>query len=587
MLKFYPWAIPLIVTLGILASLSEGIGISLFIPFLQNAIATGEGTATQDYLTGFLGWLFDLVAKSDRQSLIAGAIFGCILLKNLLVYSNLALLGWLNARIAHRLRSQIFERLLRLSYSFIETNDSGKFLNTLASETWRVTEALEVLVNLTISVCTISVYTVLLLLISWQLTLIVSLIMLTISLVVKYVTRQSKTLGQKAVRVNGALGSRMYEGLAGMKTIRAFARESYEQKQFERASFKVSNVFLKLSLLSGAVNPLYEVLSALLVLSVMVIALLQNGTALPSLLTFLLILYRLQPQIQHLDGNRIKLSMLVGSIDDVMYFLEEDQPYILSGERFFDRLNREITLKTVGFRYSPQDTNALQDISFSIPQGKTIALVGSSGAGKSTLINLLCRFYEPTNGEIYVDGYPLKEFELDSWRGRISTVSQDIFLFSTTVKDNIAYGCLNATNTEIIEAAKLAHAHDFIMQLPHGYKTKIGDRGMRLSGGQRQRIALARAIVRNPEILILDEATNALDSISENSIQEAIDTLSKNRTLIAIAHRLSTIEKADCIIVLDKGKIVQQGTFNELLKQGGLFGKLYSLQHGDWVIGNR
>ena len=404
--------------------------------------------------------------------------------------------------------------------------------------------------------------------------------MLGISALVQFVTRQSKALGEKAVQVNSGLTSRMYEGIIGMRTIRAFGREPYEQKQFDRASLQVRNIFMKLDLISGAINPLYEILSALLVLSIMVVALLQDRTTLPTLLTFLLILYRLQPQIQQLDGCRIRLSVLASSIDDVMLFLEEaDKPYISSGDRFFAGLQQAISLEAVSFRYHPQDANVLQDISICIPQGKTTAIVGSSGAGKSTLINLICRFYEVSQGEISVDGCPLREFDLVSWRSRLAIVSQDIHIFSTTIRENIAYGRFDATEAEIIIAAKQANAHEFIMELPQGYDTPVGDRGVRLSGGQRQRIALARAIVRNPEILILDEATNALDTISEHLIQEALNTLTQNRTTIVIAHRLSTIERADQIIVLEKGQVVEQGNLHQLLQLDGIFAKLYQLQY--------
>ncbi len=372
----------------------------------------------------------------------------------------------------------------------------------------------------------------------------------------------------------------MYEGLAGMRTIRAFGREPHEQKQFDQASKQVRNVFMKIDLISGAVNPLYEVLSALLVLSILVIALLQDQTALPTLLTFLFILYRLQPQMQLLDSGRVRLLMLASSVDDVMYFLDRsDKPYIRSGHVPFPGLQQAISIESASFRYNPQDKPALQDISISIPRGKTTALVGPSGAGKSTLINLICRFYDVTEGETFVDGRPLREFDLASWRSRMAIVSQDVYIFSTTVRENIAYGCLDATEAEIIAAAKQANAHEFIMQLPQGYDTKVGDRGIRLSGGQRQRIALARAIVRNPQILILDEATNALDSISEHLIQEALNTLSQNRTVIVIAHRLSTIEQAEQIIVINEGRVAEQGNLQQLLEHDGLFAQLYHLQY--------
>lgn len=580
LLKFYPWAIPIIVALGILSSLLEGLGISLFIPFLQNLSPDSEQFLTGNSLIDSLNQFFSALNPKQRITVIPVVIFISILLKNSLTYVNSAFLGWLNSRLNYRLRSQIYSQLLSLSYSYLETQDSGKLLNTLAAETWRTSEAIQVLVRLIVSSCTTFVYVILLLLLSWQLTLLVGLIMLLISLIIQYVTRQSKALGQQAVQVNGNLGLRMYEGLAGMRTIRAFGREPYEQQKFDQASQEVRNIFMKLDLISGSISPLYEVLSALLVLSIMVIALLRYHTALPALLTFLFILYRLQPQMQLLDGSRVKLIMLSSSVDDVMYFLDRsDKPYIQSGSVPYNGLKQAISLKSVSFYYNAQDQAALNNISLSIPSGKTTAFVGPSGAGKSTLINLICRFYDVTEGEILVDHLPLKELDLPSWRSRLAIVSQDIYIFSSSVKENIAYGCLEATEAEIIAAAKQANAHEFILQLPDGYSTKLGDRGVRLSGGQRQRIALARAIIRNPEIMILDEATNALDTISEHLIQEALDTFSQNRTVIVIAHRLSTIEQADQIIVLDQGQVVEQGNVQELLKLNGLFAKLHRLQY--------
>jgi subfamily B ATP-binding cassette protein MsbA len=243
-------------------------------------------------------------------------------------------------------------------------------------------------------------------------------------------------------------------------------------------------------------------------------------------------------------------------------------------------LKRSLTFQSVGFRYNSTDKPALQENSFSIIKGKTTAIVGPSGAGKSTLIGLICRFYDVTEGEIYVDEHPLRELDLVSFRSHIAIVSQDIYIFNTTVRDNIAYGRLDATEAEIINAAKQANAHEFITKFPEGYDTILGDRGVRLSGGQRQRIALARAIIRDPQIFILDEATNALDSVSENIIQEAINTFGQNRTVIIIAHRLSTIEQADKILVLQEGRVVEQGNFQQLLKLNGLFTRLYHLQYG-------
>ena len=231
------------------------------------------------------------------------------------------------------------------------------------------------------------------------------------------------------------------------------------------------------------------------------------------------------------------------------------------------------------FKYNPDEKPALENISVSIPAVKTTALVGHSGAGKSTLIKLLLRFYDASEGNIYVDDYPLKSLDVESWRKSIALVSQNVYVFNASIRDNIAYGRLDAVDDEIIDAAKSADAHEFICQLPHGYDTNIGDKGVRLSGGQCQRITLARALVRKPKIIILDEATNSLDSISEQSIKDALVKLSLNCTVIVIAHRLSSIEHADHIIVLNEGTISEQGNFEDLIKLNGNFAKSYKIQY--------
>ncbi|MBD1863875.1 MULTISPECIES: ABC transporter ATP-binding protein [Trichocoleus] len=579
LLKLYPWAIPVIVVLGILASLSEGLGISLFIPLLQSFDAGTAQTAQSNVLIAFFDRIFAQIPIQNRLPITAGFIFGSVLLKNALLYGNTLLFSWLNWRISYQLRSGIFRQLLSVGYSFLERYPSGKFLSTLDNETWRTSQALSVLVGLIISSCTVVVFTILLLLISWRLTLLVAAVMLLISSMIQFMTRQVKQLGKQAEKANAVFVQRVWEGLLGMRVIREFGRESYEQARFDQASRQVCHSFMELDRISGAVYPLSEVLSTGLLAGILVIAL-QQQVNLPTLLTFVFMLYRLQPQVRHVDGARVNLMSLTTAIDDVMSLLDRsDKPYIRSGKTRFTGLRQAIAFRAVDFCYGPGEKTALQNISICIPKGKTTAIVGPSGAGKSTLISLICRFYDPTSGEIEIDGQPLPQLNLADWRDRIAVVSQSVHIFSTTVYENIAYGRPEATEAEVIAAAKQANAHEFISQLPQGYQTQVGDQGVRLSGGQRQRLALARAIIRNPEILILDEATNALDSISEHLIQEAINALSQRCTLIVIAHRLSTIEQADQIIVIEEGQVTEQGTMAELLKRDRLFAQLYRLQY--------
>ncbi|MBW4508769.1 MAG: ABC transporter ATP-binding protein/permease [Scytonematopsis contorta HA4267-MV1] len=578
--KFYPWAFPIIIILGILSSFSEGLGISLFIPFLQTFDGSNTPIPTDNWLLKILSGLFNNLPRENLSVAIPLCIFATILLKNLLLYSNTIVSSWLYLQVSHRLISGIFKQLFTVGYSFIESQPSGKLLSTLTNDSWYTSDALQVLCNIAVNICTIFVFLTFLLLISWKLTCGVTIALIFISLIVRYLSKSAESLGKSLVKNNKELSRKMTEGLYAMKMIRSFGREEYEQKEFEKILDKLNNTIMKVYLIKTMTPTVSEILAVAVLVGILILSLQnQSPSSLPSLLTFIFILYRLQPTIKNLDALRTNLSCLIGSVDDVMYLLaNQDKPYVKSGELQLNNVEKNISFDKVCLQYQTANKYALQDVSFQIPVGKTTAIVGPSGGGKSSLINLLMRLYDVTKGEIYVDNYPLTQLNINSWRNSIAIVNQDIYVFSTTIRDNILYGRFDATEEEVIAAAKCANAHEFITQLPDGYDTIVGDRGATLSGGQRQRIALARAIIRNPEILILDEATNALDTFSEHLIQEAINNFSHNRTLIVIAHRLSTIEKADQIIVVDQGNIVEQGNLKELLQLNGLFAKLHKLQ---------
>lgn len=576
----YRWIALTTIGLGILASLSEGIGISLLIPLLQSLNLESFQPAHDSAWVGFLERPLLGFSADHRLLIISVAITVAILLKNVLAYANKALFSWFSQRVGHQLRSKIFSQFLNVHYTYLETKDSGALLNILATESWQVSTALEMLVNIVVSLCTLVVFALILFLLSWRLTIVVGLVTLLISAIGRRLTRRAKVLGQQGVQANSELAILMCEGLMGMRTIRAFSREDYEQRRFNRSSNSVKRVFWRIELLYSMVDPLHEGLSTFLVVGILVFSLLRDPTTLSAILTFMFMLYRLQPQIKLIDLYRLKLVATEGAIDAVMGFINtQDKPYPVIGYKPFSGLHQSIIFKDVSFHYSKSDLPALRNLSLEILSGGTTALVGPSGAGKSTLINLICRFYDTTAGEICVDGHPLNSLNLRDWREHIAIVNQDIHIFGTTIRKNIAYGRLEASDEDIVMAAKQANAHEFIADLPLGYDTPVGDRGFRLSGGQRQRLALARAIVRDPDILILDEATNALDTLSEHLIQAALEKFSRDRTVIVIAHRLSTIEQADKIVVLDKGEIVEQGTLSQLLSHKGLFNTLYQLQY--------
>lgn len=579
LLEGYTWSIPIVIALGLIAAIFEGVGLSLFVPFLQSLDDSFASSPSESFPLSVIEKIFSQLPTTNRLLVIPLCILGSILFKNLVIYANSALFSWLNWKVSHRLRVKIFEQLLGVNISFIEKKGTGEFLSVLDKETWQTSQALGALVNMTISACTIAVFVVLLLFISWWLTLGIGLLTVLISLSLQLVTGKVKQLGRQAAKANASFVSRAIEGIDGMRVIRAFGREQDAQRQFNRASEQACLSFRRLDLSSAAIGPFSEVLSAML-LMVISIFFLRAQPSLPILLTFLFMLYRLQPHVRRFDGARIRLLSLLGSVEQVLGLLQPaDKPFLPLGTKDCKHFSHSICFNKVNFGYSPQDALALKEVSFSISRGKTTAIVGPSGAGKSTLIDLVLRFYDPTSGEITIDGYPLSQICLGQWRHHIALVSQDNYLFNTTIFKNLGYGRDSATIAEIISAAKKASAHEFIIGLPEAYNTIIGERGVRLSGGQRQRIALARAILRDPDILILDEATNALDSIAESSIQEALTLFGQSRTIIVIAHRLSTIKHAHQIIVMDQGKCVEQGSFEELLSYDGLFNRLYCLQH--------
>jgi ATP-binding cassette, subfamily B, bacterial MsbA len=579
LLRLHKWRFAGIILLGLLQSFSEGIGIGLLIPLLSGLVAGPQLQPRGQWLIGKLGSLFQGIPPDQRLTVIVVCVFGAVLANAILSYANHLLLGWEDGSIAHDLRRRIFRQLLNVHFGFIERDRSGRLLNLLASDSWRVRDALGTVVGLMITTSTVAVYVALLLMMSWKLTLLVAVAISIISSIVRLLTKSARQLGQAVMRTNSDMAHRMVEGIDGMRVIRAFGRESYEQARFDATSNRLRRVMLRMSVIDGIVHPVYEVLAASLVLIILLVA---APTASDSsvLLVFAFVLYRIQPRVKQFDSARVQLAALSTSVEEVLSFLEtSDKVYTSSGAVTDLGPAPGIAFDKVSFQYAAPDDLALVQASFNILPGQTTAFVGPSGGGKSTVMKLILRFYEPTDGSISVGGGSLADLDVKFWRDQIAVVSQDVYLFDATVRENIAYGRLDARPEEIVEAARKADAHDFIERLPQKYETVLGHHGTRLSGGQQQRISLARAIIRDPRILILDEATNALDSISEQWIQETLDKLRENRTVIMIAHRLSTIERADQIIVLEKGRVSESGKLAELVKAGGLFARLYHLQH--------
>jgi len=574
LLRLRRWMVSMIIILGVLTALSEGLSISLLVPLIQNQMGTADAG-----VIGRMTAVFQGIPAERRLWWIGVSILMLVVLKNVLSYSYSLLFQWVNASISHRLRCGIFHQLLSVSQSYLDGHDSGKLLNTLGTDTWRVSSAFAVLANMIINACMTLTLGSLLLLISWKLTLITGCLLLLISQIVQRLTGRAKQLGLQATAASATLSQRMLETFHGLRLVRAFGRESHEQNRFDVASGTVRKIFWKLESTSALVHPLSEVLTASLLLGIVAVMAMRAPGQMAASLTFLILLYRLQPRIRQFDSDRVALNAFSASVEEVRKLLDEtDKPYLRSGARVLNSIEKGIVLENVSLYYDSAKGPALDEVTCSINSGETTALVGPSGAGKSSLISLVCRFYDPSSGRLLIDGIPLQELDLAWWRSQIAVVSQDVHLFNASVAENIIYGKLDATREELLEAARKAHALEFIEGLPDGFETVLGDWGLLLSGGQRQRVALARAFIRDPQILILDEATNSLDLISETVVQDALEEFGRGRTIVIIAHRISTIEHADKVIVLDSGKVVESGSVTQLLSKGGLFSRFYALQ---------
>lgn len=583
LLKRHPWIVAGTIVTGVLATLAEGIGLGLFIPLLHSVEAdTPPETGT--WFIDAAASLFSDRSPNERMLLLTGGIVAAIFVRTALTYIRDVLYGLLEARLGHHVRATLFDQLVQVGYRFWESNDHDRLYNTVANESWRLVQAVALVVYLVITISALCVYIALLLLISWPLTIVAAVCLGGVMVATRGLRTRVERLGRAATRANVGLTRRLLETFGGMEVIRTFGQTRHEQERFNRASKRVSRIGLWSSIWGGLITPIYEMVAmALLVL--ILVGLLYSSASLSAALVFVLVLYRLKPRIRDLDGTRVALAAQAGGVEAVASVLSRaDKPYLPNGTQTPTALQNELRLENVTFQYTPNDAPALNNVSFSCPVGKTTALVGPSGSGKSTLIKLLLRLYDPTQGTIYVDGQPLSDFKVEAWRAHIGVVSQNTHVFNDTVRANIAYGEPEASLQAIKQAAREAQAHAFIEALPRGYETRVGDQGARLSGGQRQRIALARALLRDADLLILDEATSAVDGRSDAAIQRALADSNRNRTILVVAHRLSSIMHADHVITLHDGELGACGSLDTLLNTPELVADLYGAQSPDATL---
>jgi subfamily B ATP-binding cassette protein MsbA len=582
------WRLAGNVTLNVIAAALDGIAFTLLIPFLntlferpQIAPDMGWLTTVQDMLVG--SFLDPSDPMGSLRSVIL-VIIGMVVVKNVFLWAGGQLGASLQEYITRDLRAAVFSHMQRLPLPWFGRTKTGQIIARILTDTEHTKAILAEAATRTIAnAATIAVTVVILLRMSPSLTLYALVIAPVLIGVLQPILRKLRKSHRRLRNEYGEITSVLQEVISGIRLVKSFRGERYEDDRFLGASARYSKGMTRIQRLSLLAGPLTEVLGTVVAVGILwvgarqVLALdaMDSGT----LITFMILVMRLLQPLKQLSQAPTIAQQSLSAAERLFEIL--DQPTEAQadrGTREVARLERAITFEKVGFSYA--DEPVLSDIDFTARRGEVIALVGASGAGKSTLVDLIPRFVEPTTGRVLVDGVDAREIRLASLRALTGIVSQDTVLFNDTVRANIAYGAAERyTPTQVEAAARAANAHDFIVALPQGYDTVLGERGTRLSGGQRQRLAIARALLTDPPILILDEATSALDTESERLVQEAIDRLLAGRTVFMIAHRLSTIAHATQILVLDRGCIIERGTHPELLARGGAYARLHGMQH--------
>ena len=490
----------------------------------------------------------------------------------------------LSTGVVRDIRMDLYNKVMRLPLSFFSAEKKGDIIVRMSTDIQivenSVTSAISTFIQqpIAIIICFITLFTV-----SWQLTVFVLVVMPPAAWIMGTVTKKLKSRSTKVQAKLSEIMAQIEESLSGLRIVKAFIAEDKMAKRFTQTNNEFRKGMIGMMMRINAAHPVSETLGTLIIVIVLLFGgwLILEGEGFIDASTFIfymVILYSVINPIKDLTRQAYMIPMGLASMDRIDYILKAENPIKESeNPKPLDSFEEKVELKDVSFYYN-EGRDVLKHINLAVPKGKTVALVGQSGSGKSTLVDLIPRYHDVCEGQILIDGKDIRDVRIHDLRALIGNVNQEAILFNDTFYNNITFGVENATMEQVIEAAKIANAHDFIMETENGYDTIIGDRGGRLSGGQRQRVSIARAILKNPPILILDEATSALDTESEHLVQEALDRLMKSRTTIAIAHRLSTIKNADIIHVLHEGKIVESGLHDKLIAKDGYYKRLYDMQ---------
>jgi len=504
-----------------------------------------------------------------------------MIIRSLFSYANVYCLTWVSLRALRDMRRRVFASLMGQSMDFFNKSQSGRLLSRVLNDTGVAQESVVQIVGDLVKQPLTAIGAVsALLYIDWKFTLL-SLLLFPVCIVpVVFYGRRVRKAARAMQNEAGVMAVILQESFAGIRVIKSFSREDYQLSQFDKSSDEQFGIAIKVRKSAAIVQPMIETVSAVGV-SLALFYVYFSHLTVGSFIALLGGMFLLYDPIKNISKIHVSIQNCMGAALSILELLAT-KPTIRdrTGAIALQKTQGRLALEKVSFSYdaSGRHGNALSEINLVIEPGTKVALVGSSGAGKSTILSLLLRFYDPQGGRVLIDGRDLRDITLHSLREQVGIVTQESFLFHDTIAENIRFGRLNASHAEIEGAARLAHAHDFIMAQPNGYETIVGDKGCLISGGQQQRLSIARALLKDAPILLLDEATSALDSESEKMIQDALDKLSKGRTVVAIAHRLSTILGSDMIVVMDHGRIVATGTHAELLNTSEHYTKLYSLQ---------